>query len=224
MSLITKVERVSINKEGTEMYLVDNTGTYSPDNLSGWGSPNPNRGDMALLVEAYLNVMSGEKVLVPVYAYDPETATTFTLKLPSDGYIEILSIAVQKTAPTQDDTYGWTVEDGLQKMENGSLKGVTVLDVYNDGIVDMSSTKTVSLGKTIIYRNQMNLDLIALRRKYNNDKEHHFDLAQMIDNFTYVKALLEGANYLWCMGNYTGAEENVEVFNEFIKNISDSYE
>lgn len=224
MSLILKVERVSINKESTEMYLMDNTGNYSETNKGGWGSPNPVRSNKALMVEAYLNPMSGEPSQLTMSPYDPATASTFTVNMDKDGYMEIFSIAVDKVDPTVEGEYGWTPENGLTKRVGSDLKPITVREIYMEGSVEVFSYKTVCLGKTIIYRNQMNLDVIDLRRKRVNDLGHYPQLTDLIDNFNYVKSLLEGANYLWCLGNYTQAQEIVEVFEEFTRNLSKNYE
>ena len=60
----------------------------------------------------------------------------------------------------------------------------------------------------------MNLELVKLYQAKNEDRAHNRVIADKDNQFKFVKGLLEGARYLWCSDNYTGAQLVVESFNE----------
>ena len=213
MALKLKLSRTSINSIGTEMYLSDVTGTYNAEtNSGGYGDINPARNTLALLVQSILHT-STEDVAIEVNEYDPETVEHFTLLTPTDGYIETIIVAVPKTAPTVEGSYGWTSVLGLVQLVGGVNVAKTPLDLYNDPLfLEATSFKTVLLARMAIYRNRANLDLIRIKQAANNDRSHNREIADKEREFSFVRGLLEGARYQWCMENYTESQRIVESF------------
>ena len=217
MGLKLKISRTGINNLGTEMYLSDITGDYIVDtNEGGWGTPNPERGLKAIIAQAVLHTSQGD-IDVDVADYNPESVEHFTVLPTTDGYIEFIMIAVDKSLPTVVDTYGWTLQSGLVKMTESGLVTVTPVDVFKDPFfIDAVSFKTVLLARCAIYRNRQNLDLIRVRKAANEDRSHNREIADKEKNFNTFRGLVEGARYQWCMENYTEAQTIIETFNNLI--------
>lgn len=212
-----QLNRTGINSNGTEMYLSDATGDYHvDDNPGGWGAPNPERASKAVLIQAFNNTSEGA-VEFEVNEYDPETVDSFVIQCAADGYIETFMIAVDKVEPTVEGAYGWTATAGLVKLEEGVLVDKTVKEVYEDVLFqDSLSYKTVLLARIAIYRNDLNLKLVQKRMQKYDDRGHNREIADLQEQFNFVRSLLEGARYQWCLDSYTEAQRVVEAFNEII--------
>lgn len=217
MALQLKLARTGIDSVGTKMYLQDATGDYHvDDNPGGWGAPNPERVDRAVLVQAFnrKSTASDEAVFDP---YDPETVDKFTLNCTADGYYEIFIVSVPKTTPTAEGEYGWDAIGGLVGFKDGAVVAATPEEVYNEPLyTEATSFKTVLLARVAIHRNTKNLELVKLLMAHHDDRGHNRDIADAEDHFNTVRTLLEGARYMWCQDNYTEAQRIVESFNEVI--------
>lgn len=209
-----KLIRTGINTLGSEMYLQDATGIYdSPDNEGGWGIPNPERNSKALLVSAFNNTSDGPKEAT-VQEYDPETVTDFVMESLVDGYYEVFAVAVDKSIPTVEGDYGWTIDSGLVRLEDGVNVSVKPEDLYNDPTFDDSvSYKTVIIARSAIYRNTKNLELVNLRMAHFEDRGHNREIEDLQEHYNTVKALIDGSLYAWCSDNYTEAQRILESFN-----------
>ena len=217
MALKLKISRTGINNLGTEMYLSDVTGTYvNETNTGGWGTPNPDRGAKALLVQAILHTSQGD-VDIPVADYNPESVEHFTVLPTTDGYIEFIIVAVDKILPTIIDSYGWTLQSGLVKLTESGMVSITPLDLFKDPLfLEAVSFKTILIARCAIYRNRQNLELIRVRKAANEDRSHNREIADKEKHFNMVRGLVEGARYQWCMENYTEAQTIIETFNNLI--------
>lgn len=213
MALQLKLSRTSINNIGTEMYLSDVTGSYNSEtNPGGYGGINQTRNSVALLIQSILH-KSTEDVNIEIKEYDPEAVEHFTLLTREDGYIETIMVAVQKTEPTIEFSYGWTSVLGLVQLVGGLFVPKTPLDLYNDPMfLEATSFKTVLLARMAIYRNKTNLELIRIKQAASNDRSHNREIVDKEREFSFVRGLLEGARYQWCMENYTESQRIVESF------------
>lgn len=216
MALNLKLSRTSINSIGTEMYISDVTGDYNVDtNPGGWGFPNLIREETNLFFKAYLNESSGKSEIEIMY-YDPATVDNITLLPEKDGYIEVLAAAVSKTAPNSEGEWG-TVDGQIVQMVDGEIVAKTVDDVFADlTYLNTVSFKTILLARIAIYRNRKNIDLIKLKQSKNDDRSHNRDIADLEEQFSFSRGLLEGARYLWCARNYIKAQLIIESFNEIL--------
>ena len=216
MALKLKLSRTSIDATGTKMYISDVTGPYSEDNPGGWGTVNPMREQSNLFFEAKYITSKGE-VPIEISPYNPETVENIELNTTSDGYIEVLAVAVPRTAPQSDGEIG--TQDGvIVKMVDGAIVQVTVQQLCDDvTFLNSVSFKTVLLARITIYRNRKNIDLIKLRQSKNDDRSHNRDIADLQEKFNFVRSLLDGAIYLWCSDKFIKAQLLIESFNEVIK-------
>ena len=145
MALKLALSRTGTNTTGTEMYLSDVTGIHSPENLGGWGIPNPLRSSKALIIQVIQHTTTVDNEVV-VDAYDPETVENFLVRPNIDGYYEIIMVAVSKVIPNMEGSYGWTAGTGLVKFEGGVTIAKTPLELFNDPLfLDAVSYKTVLL-------------------------------------------------------------------------------
>lgn len=217
MGLKLKLSRTGINNLGTEMYISDVTGIYIDDtNEGGWGTPNAERASKALVAQAILRT-STKNVDVVIDDYNPESVEHFTLQTTEDGYVDFIMVAVDKALPTVEGNYGWTLPSGLVRLIDGVLVSVTPQDIYKNPVfLDAVSFKTILLARCAIYRNRQNLELVRIRKAANEDRSHNREIADKEKHFNFVRSLLEGARYEWCMENYTEAQTIVEAFTNLI--------
>ena len=215
-----KVSRTAINETGEEMYLADVTGNYNdPDNLGGWGAPNPDRTSKALVAEAFLNKSddAGGKKDVALDPYDPETVSNFLLHTDEDGYYEFIMVAVDKVEPTIEGTYGWTASTQLVKLEDGVLVRAYPSELLADeNFLDAVSFKTLLIARMNIERNRRNLKLVELMMANYDDGAHNREIADAQEEFDFINVLTEGAYYQWCIDGYTAAQLIVEGFENYI--------
>lgn len=216
MALSLKLSRTGINKTGTEMYLSDVTGIYSEDNPGGYGTPNPSREQLALVFQAIYHPSTGDEFL-EIIPYDPETVENITIQTNKDGYIEVVVAAVPKTVPTVEGEYGYQ-SGNIVQLVGGSLVPKTPLELLADPLyTQVTSFKTVLLARIAIYRNRANLDLVKLKQAKADDRSHNRVIADKEAEFNFVRGLLEGARYQWCLDSYISAQLIVESFNELIQ-------
>ena len=216
MALTLKLSRTGINNTGTEMYISDVTGIYSEDNKGGWGTPNTERALVMLAVQAIYHASTGDED-VEIVPYDPETTEGVTINTSKDGYYDIIAVAVSKTAPTVEGAYGWS--GGVVQMVDGTLVAKTPEDLLKDPLfLEAVSFKTILLARLTIYRNRTNLNLVRLKQSKNDDRSHNREISDKEEHFSFVRGLLEGARYLWCLDSYVDAQLLVESFNELLEN------
>ena len=198
------------------MYISDVTGDYNVDtNEDGWGYPNMIREETNLFFKAFLNESKG-KSEIEIMPYDPATVENITLLPTKDGYIEVLAAAVSKTAPNSEGEWG-TVDGQIVQMVEGEIVAKTVEDVYADLTYHASvSFKTILLARIAIYKNRKNIDLIKLKQSKYDDRSHNREIADLEEQFSFSRGLLEGARYLWCAGSYIKAQLVIESFNEIL--------
>ena len=210
MALQLKLSRIGINATGTEMYLADVTGDYSGTNLGGWGVPNALRAEKALLIQGIQRTSTTDDTTV-FAAYDPETVENFVLDATVDGYYDIILVAVDKVVPVVEGNYGWTLGEGLVQLVDSILVSKVPEDLYKDVLfLDAISYKTVLLARSSILRNRKLLELVQVMKSDNNDRGHSREIADLTDNFSYIRSLLEAAKLFWCSDLYTESQVVVE--------------
>ena len=214
MALTLKLSRTGINSTGTEMYISDVTGNYSEDNEGGWGFPNTVRETSALVFQAIYHSSSGDSE-EEIVTYDPETVSSITINTSKDGYYEVIAVALPKTAPVVEGGYGWN--GSIVQLVGGELVTKTPQELFKDPLfTEAVSFKTMLLARLAIYRNRTNLDLVKLKQSKQDDRSHNREIADKDVHFSFVRGLLEGARYLWCIDSYVESQLLVESFNELL--------
>ena len=96
-ALVIKAD-VTINTIGTELYIefLEATGVYNdPDNLGGFGTPNPERNSLAMLLVATHKKEAGD-VPADVLPYNVETVASYTVLITPEvnGVLNYVILAI----------------------------------------------------------------------------------------------------------------------------------
>ncbi len=97
MALIINIVKDSINDSGTELNLKDSTGLYvaSDNNPTGYGGPNPNRTDIAIILLPYNKRQDEGDVLCTTQNYNPVVDETFVVNLHKDGWYQVKTFGLR---------------------------------------------------------------------------------------------------------------------------------
>lgn len=149
---------------GTEILFKDTTGDYSVTNTGGYGSPNTERADLALIGIFHYKPISGDVDKTPV-AYDPETVIQWELQSISlDGWY-------------RGDIYSVPKSTGMETPSTNDFRydfATDLLERYNG-----SSWVTAS-----------NADLETYGADYLVETEDYIHLARMEKAFIHINKLL----------------------------------
>lgn len=207
MALIQAFE-VSENIGGSILYLDDTTGTYDvTDNPGGYGTPNTERTDLALIVIAkYKGVRDGD-VEIEANTYNPETVTQFVFEaLNGDGryQFKVYSVARKtgsETPSTNDFVYDFTGNQ-LERW-NGSAW----VDAENSELEDNDETHTTvehaHIPDLFTAYNRVNELLVGGCQVSKND------LFQYLMETT---AVLNGSLSIYTEGNYAEFQDVIEKY------------
>lgn len=93
MALQLVLSKTSISSDCNTLVFSDTTGNYNVStNPGGYGSPNPNRSDLYMMILVNLRPNTGRiPILVPAYNFN--TASTWTVTLSQDGWYEIYAFS-----------------------------------------------------------------------------------------------------------------------------------
>lgn len=76
MALVLRLEYTSINSDGTQITITDATGNYDAStNPGGYGTPNPDRSDIALFLRAYVKRFDGSDTITDTLLTDTPNDT-----------------------------------------------------------------------------------------------------------------------------------------------------
>lgn len=208
--------QININDE---LYILeDTTGSYdAASNTGGYGSPNPDRSDVALLVYALDRTGSSDIVFSPI-SYDPVTVTKiqFNADKSKDRYIRahVFAVLIETGSESTGDYY-WNAADGLTTIRRKTAGGYdsialsTVVDVADivqkqvDSFVSMYSSNTL----INVIQKKMNYAMASVKDCYNPSLEElqkdYRNLYNQInagnynlvnENFAYLKEIINGIN------------------------------
>jgi hypothetical protein len=179
---------MQVNPDGDRLYSTDKTGAYVASyNESGWGSPNQELSDTALLFIAMRISSKGNTYLTPVgtnYFYNPSANNTqeniaeFILK--EDGHHRIYEFAIPISLDdiTIDST-GDAIAIDQYYYYDGKLYQLTIEgkveiteDLYDEMIADQDVVHDYT--ENVIYPNKM-IALQDLYRKYRDARNCNRD-------------------------------------------------
>ena len=133
MALELAISKGALNDTDGTLIISNSTGDYNADtNTTGFGTPNPERADIALFLRAYNNRYEGESDITGTLMTaspddsDPLATTLWTLTLIKDGWIKatIYGVKIYDTADSfQIDEIVWN--DSLNKLERILTKSGT---------------------------------------------------------------------------------------------------
>lgn len=223
MALIINIAKDSINTEGTELNLTDDTGLYNAsDNPGGYGTPNPNKNEIGIILLANNKRQDEGDVLCIVQPYNPTVDYNYVVNLYKDGWYQIKSFGLRLysvntsfalTEATYDSTSG-EIRKILTKSGLGpyayTYSVLTPSDLDSDTVI-------------VLYESTLNtLVLVTLTECHAEAIKIFFNNANPVTNITvlcddanfnrYLKidTYLKSINYSFGFGNYVQAQLKVE--------------
>lgn len=125
MALELQISKGALNDTAGTLVIEDSTGNYNAStNPTGYGTPNPDRADLALFLRAYNNRYNGESdvtgelLTATADDSDPTAVTEWTLTLADDGWIKATIYGVKIYDEAVSFEVGEIVwNDSLNKLE-----------------------------------------------------------------------------------------------------------
>lgn len=222
MSLVLVISKDSISSDGTTMTIVDSTGDYNvTTNPGGYGTPNPDRADIAIILRAFAKRISEDDIELDIASYDPENATEWEITLNKDGWQQIEAYGLRLYSVDTEFSIGEltynAATDEIFKILTKSGSGpytytydvVTIDEVDEDDVTTAYSyvlnTLVLSLSDICLYKSiKKYYDDLDITVKTNPCEDSNFGNYLKID--TYLKTIA----YDFAAGNYSNAQESVE--------------
>lgn len=109
MALELKLKRGAVLADLSEFIMLDNTGTYDPvDNITGFGTINPDRSTVALYLYGYkYRPTSDDELLVLDNSADPLVVSQWSVPISQDGYYYFRMLGI----PVWDAGVAYIVDD-----------------------------------------------------------------------------------------------------------------
>jgi len=226
MALELKIEN-SINVTGLELYIEDVTGAYDSTNIGGWGAPNTERKDVALmgLTEKYHTNEDTSLLIVqdPQIDYDINYTNDYKSKFvfnvekdgghkhhliilnPSDNgntYLDSTSIAI--------DDYFFLTTDFLvyQKNDDGTNKEITD---YKELIEVTNGNKPDSISVDQFWTPKLSIKQAELYNEYRIARTNCVNEREALDSVVEVNLNLTHASGLFYRGLYMDAENVIDT-------------
>lgn len=127
MALEVKIA-LQVDKTGDRFYVQDATGVYTANNIGGWGDPNQERDELALVV--YANRITEEGTLDSVIITQQEEwaenlvnsdETEFQVAIDQDGVYNIYLFAIKVSTDAINDLESNVLEEGDIYLYNSSV-------------------------------------------------------------------------------------------------------
>ncbi len=239
MALVINIVKDSINDAGTELYLRDDTGAYEvSDNPGGYGTPNPDRDEIALILIA-TNKRDGDNggegdVECEVQSYDPVSASAFTVNLYKDGWYQVKTFGLR----LYDVNTSFSITEAVYDVSSQKIRKIltksgsgpytyTYEEIEKEGLVENS---VITLYSAVLNT----LVLEALCKCHASANKNFFDAVSPVGNKTaiqdeptfqtYLKidAYLKSIKYSFAFGSYTQAQLKVEQAEKICDCINDN--
>lgn len=206
----------SINIANTEIYIDDSTGDYDAlTNTGGYGAPNPDRVDLALVVLIEYKASTGDELLT-ANSNDPLSVVQFTLPTPSpDGWVRVDGWFIEKIVGGEiDGDVRYDTGDGkVKKMV--SAVWVEVTD-YNDLLLEAA-----------LVTDTLNINVLVESSKKKHDvNNERFDKILTGDfnekrdtldrQYIEIDGRLEQGSNQFAAGNYSEFQRITEALTKFI--------
>ena len=205
----------NLDIDGTKAYIPDSTGLYDvDDNPGGYGTPNPDRVNVAwILVVQYMGTSETEDITPE--AYTPTSATQITIPITKDGHIQVNGFLINVIAGGENDgDYGYDTADDKVKL--------LTLGVWVE-VTDLTTLLTVDG----LVSNILHIPVIVQASKKKNDvNKERFDKIITGEHdegrnandriYTEIKGRLEQGSNNFCAGNHYEFQRIIEALNKFI--------
>lgn len=210
-----------------EIDISDNgTGNHtfiSGVNIGGYGAPNPERSDVALILVSMIKHSTGD-MQATIAAYDPESVANWTVSVDDqDGVYESTLFALnKKTGGESAGDVVYSVADSQVQKYDGSvytlLSAENLLLEENPGVDEDLYRDYVVINSTVI-KNTLNKEVTDALRKYTQKLCDFETVFAKQNDYNFVRTLLEGGVLQFCRGNYTLAQENIETLETYYNGL-----
>lgn len=225
MSLELKLE-YSVNPEISTITIKEVTGEYTVNNLGGWGSPNPEKNSVALVLYATYQpydkdlINLSEKFDENIYFHNVAAANNieafFSIPYTKDGWHEfnVSVVAVDLQSPTEGDIH---YDTNLEKIQ--IYKTNTFIDLEAEDwvlLTDPNSYITVNLKEILL------LNLIKQR---NCQLEKYFQCMRCSsckcqtekEEYTKLNSMIQATDYRFNSEKEFEAQRMVEILTSQFK-------
>lgn len=212
--------KYSVNDSVTSITVEDITGAYSVNNTTGWGSPNTERSNIALVLYSKYRPyekdainLSLTKASSPIVLYDNlylnTEQSTYSLNYHADGWHQFYLIAVPTSngTPLENDIIYNTSLSQLQIYKSGSF--VTLEAVDWDNLIDetkyeLGFLEDLIFAKLIIQRN-------CQLEKYISCMEcTSCKCEQIKEDYVRLDALIQASDYRFHSDKQSEAQRMIE--------------
>lgn len=234
MALILNIVKSSINSEGTELNLTDDTGLYdASDNPGGYGSPNPTKNEVATILLANNKRQDEGDVLLTVQDYNPTVDYNYVVELYKDGWYQVISYGLRLYSVNTS----FSLTEAVYDSSSGEIRKILTKSgsgpyTYTYSVLTPSDLDSETVIKA--YESTLNtLVLVTLTECHANALKVFFNNANPVTNTTvlcddanyntYLKvdAYLKSINYSFGFGEYTQAQLKVEQAEKICTCIED---
>lgn len=211
----------SENTLGTIIYVDDDTGLYTINTTGGYGSPNTERTDLALIAFLEYKASTGD-VVQTIQTYDPEVVTQFEwqgISANSNGWYQATIYTFNKktgaeTPSTGDYVYDFTADE-LQRWSGAAWVAIAEASwktqIESDALTPTATKNHMHLSGYYKAFNYM-VKLIATGcscRTVNELRSYRNE----------VKEQLDGFRIHFCEGSRTQAQLDAERYNDRIAEL-----
>lgn len=219
MALEIKPRRDSIASDLKSIVIKDETGVYDvTTNPTGYGAPNPTRVSLALKLFVKIDKTVGEEYNT-VPAYNEFTADEWTIEITEDGIYKYYLIGtagwdIVTTFALNDVIYYQVTDKFYKSIQAGNLNNVpTDTDWWEEteileDFLDASNIPSTNVGLFVDNINNYSLDCLAKR---SIESICDCGSKKTKESYEELRNLVEGVTYLHGYGDYTKAQEAVEL-------------
>lgn len=215
--------KFQISVDATQIFVTDITGQYDAiTNTGGWGAPNPELSESAVIMYV-VRVLDGvETEMTPVgniAVYDPGATNTKETKLEFvfsiDGHLKIIifrlpvsldgSTKVEGGNLGEGDFFYWNNGDIIWQIESGFPVAKEVTDLIGEGSVVQSTCESLPFPKLAL---KYNADYTTYMEERDDDDCD--DAEMLFQNLLHFRVDLAGAAYRFKNGSVGSAEDIIE--------------
>ena len=210
MALGLKIKQTEI--AGNSLTIDDDTQNYTVNNLTGYGTPNPDRTDLKLFLRVFHVDKDGVEAVITPETYNTALVTSWTLSAVKDGRKKyyIIGIDISSTVPSDIDVNAYldaiVAGAGLGSLTNGSVVNIagTNYTLY------ITASEELPIPQARMDKVEA-WEVIEGLRDCDSCEEQIKDAEAF---YNLLKGLIVSAVYNFDKGNKTRAQTTIEKANE----------
>lgn len=212
---LVQVFNITESEDGSTIYVSDETGTYDAiSNPGGYGAPNTERSDVALIILGKYKATAGDTDLTPD-AYDPEDVTQFVFSgLERDGYHQFLIYTVDKYVAQPATLNTFVYEFSANQLQRGN--GAAFVSAEDSELEDNDIANNTQDWPHIpdLFRAKNYLNKLLLINPYTSTKR-----TELKEFLVDTEIVSYGVIALFGEESYTTAQEQIEKYQSRVDTI-----